>query len=164
MILPSASPISLLLGLGAVVAYAVPALAAARLQAGGARVTLWTAWVLHASALAWSMAVGVPHFGFAPALSITAWLVLTVYGVERQLFPQLQARCTLAALGALAVLLALLFPGQPLNSSASPCLALHLALGIYCYGLFAAAVAHGAIRPLVQEQVRAATATAHGQG
>ena len=156
MILPSASPISLLLGLGAVVAYAVPALAAARLQAGGARVTLWTAWVLHASALAWSMVAGVPHFGFAPALSITAWLVLTVYGVERQLFPQLQARCTLAALGALAVLLALLFPGQPLHSSASPWLALHLALGIACYGLFAAAVVHGAIMGRVERRMRLA--------
>ena len=125
MILPSASPISRLLGLAAVVAYAVPALAAARLQAGGARVTLWTAWVLHASALAWSMAVGVPHFGFAPALSITAWLVLTVYGVERQLFPQLQARCTLAALGALAVLLALLalppFFRRTLKYTSRPC-------------------------------------------
>lgn len=154
MILPSASPLSLLLGLAAAVAYAVPALAAARLQAGIARVALSIAWVLHAAALAWSMVGGVAHFGFAPALSITAWLVLTVYGVERQLFPQLQARCTLAALGALAVLLALLFPGQPLHSSASPWLALHLALGIACYGLLAAAVVHGAIMGRAERRMR----------
>ena len=156
MILPSASPIGLLLGLAATAAYAVPAVAAGRLQAGGARVALWSAWLLHAGALAWSMVGNVPHFGFAPALSITAWLVLTVYGVERQLFPQLQARCTLAALGALAVLLALLFPGQPLHSSASPWLALHLALGIACYGLFAAAVVHGAIMGRAEHRMRLA--------
>lgn len=156
MILPSASPISLLLGLGAAAAYAVPALAAARLQAGGARVALWTAWVLHATTLAWSMVGNVPHFGFAPALSITAWLVLTVYGVERQLFPQMQARCLLAALGAVAVLLALVFPGQPLHGAASPWLPLHLALGIASYGLFAAAVVHGAIMARAERRMRLA--------
>jgi ABC-type transport system involved in cytochrome c biogenesis permease subunit len=58
-----------------------------------------------------------PRFGFAPALSVTAWLVLTVYAVERQLFPQLQARWALAGLGAAAVLLALVFPGTPLHVS-----------------------------------------------
>ena len=46
----------------------------------------------------------------------------------------------LAALGALAVLLALLFPGSPLHVAASPWLPLHLALGIASYGLFGAAV------------------------
>ncbi|MPT37162.1 MAG: hypothetical protein E2603_01305, partial [Achromobacter sp.] len=38
---------------------------------------------------------------------MTAWLVLTVYAVEKQLFPQMQARWVLAALGALAIVLAL---------------------------------------------------------
>lgn len=156
MILPSASPISLLLGLAAAAAYAVPALAAARLQASGARVALWAAWVLHAATLVWSVVASTPHFGFAPALSITAWLVLTVYGVERQLFPQLQARCTLAALGAVAVLLALVFPGQPLHGAASPWLALHLALGIASYGLFAAAVVHGALMARAEHRMRLA--------
>lgn len=156
MILPSASPIGLLLGLAAAAAYALPALAAARLQDRGARVALWTAWALHAATLTWSMVGSTPHFGFAPALSITAWLVLTVYGVERQLFPQLQARRTLSALGAVAVLLALVFPGQQLHGAASAWLPLHLALGIASYGLLAAAVVHAAIMARAERRMRLA--------
>ena len=159
MILPSASPLSLLLGLAAAVAYAVPALGAARLPTGGARVALSAAWLLHAAALAWSLVGSTPHFGFATALSITGWLVLTVYGIERQLFPQLQARCLLSGLGAVVVLLALAFPGQPLQlqqGTASPWLALHLTLGIACYGLLAAAVVHGAIMGRAERRMRLA--------
>ena len=146
----------MVLSLAAAAAYIVPAAAASRLSVSSARIALLAAWVLHAIVLGWTLLGTQPLFGFAPALSVTAWLVLTVYGVERQLFPQLQARCTLAALGALAVLLALLFPGQPLNSSASPWLALHLALGIACYGLFAAAVVHGAIMGRAERRMRLA--------
>lgn len=156
MILPSASPVSLLLGLAAAGAYVVPAVAASRLQIGGARMALWAAWVLHAAALAFGLLGTTPHFGFAPALSITAWLVLTAYAVERQLFPQLQARWALSALGAAAVLLALAFPGQPLHVSASPWLPLHLALGIASYGLFAAAVVHAGLMTRAERRIRLA--------
>ena len=133
------------LGLAAAAAYAVPALAAASLQASSARAALWLAWVLHGSALAWAMLEPTPRFGFASALSVTAWLVLTVYAIERQLFPQLQARWALAALGSVAVLLALVFPGSALPLSATAWLPLHLALGISAYGLLAAAVVHAAL-------------------
>jgi ABC-type uncharacterized transport system permease subunit len=139
MILASVSPVSLLLSVGAAVAYAVPAAAAARLGARAARQALLLAWLLHGLVLAWALLGDAPRFGFAPALSITAWLVLTVYVVESQLFPQLGARWALAGFGAAAVLLALLFPGTPLHASASPWLPLHWALGIASYGLFAAA-------------------------
>ena len=142
MILASSSPISWLLALAAAVAYAVPAAAASRLGATAARNALLVAWVLHGAALVWGLWGDTPRFGFAPALSMTAWLVLTVYAVERQLFPQLQARGMLAVLGAVAIVLALLFPGQPLHVTASAWLPLHLALGIACYGLFAAAAVH----------------------
>ena len=84
MILASSSPVGLALGLATAAAYAVPAVAAARLQARGARTALWLAWVLHAATLAWSMLETTPRFGFAPALSVTAWLVLTVYAIEHQ--------------------------------------------------------------------------------
>ncbi len=70
-----------------------------------------------------------PRFGFAPALSVTVWLVLTVYAVERELFPQLQARWALAGLGAVAVLLALVFPGAPLHPAISPLAAAALGAG-----------------------------------
>jgi ABC-type uncharacterized transport system permease subunit len=100
------------------------------------------AWLLHAAVLAWMLFGATPRFGFAPALSVTAWLVLTVYAVEQPCIPQLQLRWALAGVGAAAVLLALVFPGTPLHPAASPWLPLHWALGIASYGLFAAAVVH----------------------
>ena len=141
MILSSASPAGVALSVAAAAAYAVPAAGASRLSETAARRALLAAWLLHAGALAASL-LGQPHFGFAPALSVTAWLVLTVYAVEKQMFPQLRARWALSGLGAAAVLLALAFPGSPLHVSASPWLPLHLALGVASYGLFAAAAVH----------------------
>jgi ABC-type uncharacterized transport system permease subunit len=142
MILSSGSPASVILTAAAALAYAVPAAGHARLSERGARQALIAAWILHGLTLAWSLLGDEPRFGFAPAVSVTAWLVLTVYAVEKQMFPQLQARWALAALGAAAVLLAFVFPGTPMQVSASPWLPLHWALGIAAYGLFAAAVVH----------------------
>lgn len=154
MILPSASPVGWLLGLAAAVAYVVPALMASRLQPGGNRVALWVAWGLHAAALTAGLMASKPHFGFAPALSTTAWLAMTVYAVERQQFPLLQARWALSLLGAAAVLLALVFPGQPVQVTASPWLSLHLALGISSYGLLAAAVVHAGLMMRAERRIR----------
>ncbi|TFZ03627.1 cytochrome C assembly family protein [Ramlibacter humi] len=142
MILASGSTTGAVLSVAAAAAYAVPAAAASRLSQRGARWGLVVAWLLHAMVLGWMLLGDTPRFGFAPALSVTAWLVLTVYAVEREMFPQLQARWALAGLGSVAVLLALVFPGTPLPPSTSPLLPLHLALGIASYGLFAAAVVH----------------------
>jgi ABC-type uncharacterized transport system permease subunit len=157
MILSSASPASVVLTLAAAAAYAVPAAGAARLSERAARLALLAAWLLHAAALAVALLGTPPNFGFAPALSITAWLVLTVYAIEREMFPQLQARWALSALGSAAVLLALLFPGTPLHVSASPWLPLHLALGVASYGLFAAAVVHAWLMTRAEKQIRQAT-------
>ncbi len=162
MILPSASPLGLSLGLAAAAAYAVPAVAASRLQARGAHIALWAAWLLHGAVLALDMLQTAPRFGFAPALSVTVWLVLTVYAIERQLFPQLQARWALAALGSAAVLLALVFPGQPLPHTASAWLPLHLALGIAAYGLLAAAVVHAALMVRAERRIRLAEDSSSG--
>ncbi len=143
MILASASTATVLLSAAAAVAYAVPAAAAARLDLSRSRHALLAAWLLHGALLCWGLLVSTtPRFGFAPALSVTAWLVLTVYAIESHVFPQLRARWVLAVFGAAAVLLALLFPGTPLHATASPWLPLHWALGIASYGLFAAAVVH----------------------
>jgi ABC-type uncharacterized transport system permease subunit len=157
MILASASSAGLVLTLAAVAAYAVPAAGAARLSGTLARLALIAAWLLHAVVLALSLFGDQPRFGFAPAISVTAWLVLTVYVVERELFPQLEARWALAALGAAALLLALLFPGTPLHVSASPLLPLHWALGIGSYGLFAAAVVHAWLMGRAERDIRRAT-------
>ena len=153
MILSGASPAGVALSVAAAAAYAVTAAGAQRLSETAARRALLAAWLLHAGALAAGL-LGEPRFGFAPALSITAWLVLTVYAVERQMFPQLRARWALAGLGTAAVLVALVFPGTPLHVSASPWLPLHLALGVASYGLFAAAAVHAWLLQRVEHSIR----------
>ncbi len=156
MILASASPSSAVLAFAAAAAYALPAAGTGRLSERAARGALLVAWLLHAALLAWGVLGAEPRFGFAPAVSMTAWLVLTVYAVETQLFPQLRARWALAGLGAAAVLLALVFPGSPLHASASAWLPLHWALGIACYGLFAASVVHAWLMMRAERQFRQA--------
>ncbi len=162
MILTTAPLANVLLCSAAALAYAVPALGAPRLSMWASRGALWLAWLLHALALSVGLFATPPHFGFAPALSVTAWLVLTVYAVESHLFPQLRARWALAGLGAVAVLLALLFPGSALHASASPWLPLHWALGIASYGLFAAAVVHAWLMTRAEQQMRMAADATSG--
>lgn len=139
----------------AALAYGLAALSGSRLNDGNARRLLWLAWGTHALALTGSL-VGTVHFGFAPAISVTAWLVVTAYMVESQIFPQLKARWAMGGLGALAVLLAWLFPGAPLSSLASPWLPLHWALGLSAYGMFAAAVVHAWMMGRTEHDIRLA--------
>ena len=95
-----ACPDGVVLTLAAAAAYAVPAAGAARLSERAARMALLAGMAAACGCvLAWGLLGEPPRFGFAPALSVTAWLVLTVYAVERQLFPQLEARWALAGLG-----------------------------------------------------------------
>ena len=141
---------------GAALAYAVLALATPRLGEGALRALLLAAWGLHALTLVEALLGTPPRFGFAPALSMTVWLVLTVYAVERRLFPQLKAHWTLAGLGSAAVILSLIFPGTSYHVIASPWLPLHWALGIASYGLFAAAVVHGWLMVRAERAIRQA--------
>ena len=145
---------SLFLGLGAVSAYATPALVGDRLSVAATRLLLWCAWGLHGLAVLWSLFGELPRFGFAPALSVTAWLGLTVYAVESYMYPKLKAVWVFAAIGAVAVMLAMLFPGQALHSAASKWLPVHWALGLASYGLFAAAVAHAWLMMRAESQMR----------
>ena len=142
--------------LGAALAYAILALATPRLSAGSTRGVLFVAWLLHALALTEGLLGDPPRFGFAPALSMTVWLVLSVYAVESRLFPQLKARWALAGLGSVAVLLVIVFPGSAYPRIASPWLPLHWALGIASYGLFAAAVVHGWLMNRSERSIRLA--------
>ena len=141
---------------GAAVAYAVLALATPRLGEGALRSLLLAAWLLHALTLVEALLGTPPRFGFAPAISMTVWLVLTVYAVERRLFPQLHAHWALAGLGSAAVILALVFPGTSYHIIASPWLPLHWALGIASYGLFGAAVVHGWLMVRAERAIRQA--------
>ena len=132
----------------------MPALASRAIGQVSARRVLLLAWALHAALLVWDMTGGQPHFGFAPALSITVWLALTVYVVESRLYPQMRARWALAGFGTLTVALSVLFPGEPLPATNSPLLPLHWALGIAAYGLLAAAVVHGWMLERLERQMR----------
>jgi ABC-type uncharacterized transport system permease subunit len=153
MILSSPAWLLAATSLCAVAAYALPALARGA-SAGVVRGSLIVAWLLHALLLADGLLGASARFGFAPSISVTAWLVLTVYAVESRLFPNLRGYWGLCGMGAAAVLLAWLFPGTPLAKSASPWLALHWALGIASYGLFAAAVVHGYLMGRAERQMR----------
>jgi ABC-type uncharacterized transport system permease subunit len=154
MILASASPTSLILSVLAAAAYAWPALHARHLSRNAARGWVAIAWSLHAALVVLGLLGSPPFFGFAPALSVTAWLVALVYAIESHVYPQLATRWTLSALGGAAVLLAVLFPGSPIPSTYSVWLPMHLALGIACYGLFGTAVVHAWFMTRVEDRIR----------
>ncbi len=156
MILASASSLTLTLSLAASVAYAVSATGTARTNQTLTRIAVWLAWSLHGVLLAWGLWGTEPRFGFAPALSVTAWLVGLVYAIESYFFPQLRTPWLLSGLGAATVLLALLFPGSPLHASASTWLPLHWALGIASYGLFAVAAVHAWLMTRAEARIRSA--------
>ena len=141
---------------GAAVSYAVLALATSHLRPKTLRGVLFAAWLLHGLTLARGLLGEPPRFGFAPALSITFWLVLTVYAIERRLFPQLQAHWALAGLGSGAMVLSVIFPGTSYHMVASPWLPMHWALGLASYGLFAAAVVHGWLMTRSERSIRLA--------
>jgi len=141
---------------GAAISYAVLALAAFRLTESTVRSLLLAAWLLHALTLVEGLLGTPPRFGFAPALSMTIWLMLTVYAVERRLFPQLKAHWILAGMGSAVVVLSVLFPGTSHHVITSPWLPLHWALGIASYGLFAVAVVHGWLMVRAERAIRQA--------
>ena len=137
----------------ALASYAMPALfKTARPQAVTSSLAL--AWVAHGLVLAISLFSG--RFGFGPALSVMAWLVLTVYAVESRLYPQMQSRRALAALGGVALLIGLLFPGAALGAKASIWLPLHGALGLAAYGMLAVATVHAWLMRRAEIHMRAA--------
>jgi len=123
------------------------------------QLVLLAAWLAQAVALTVDIAgIGLPEpgarFGFAPALSATMWLVLAVYLVESRLLPLASARRVLAVLGLLAVLLALIFPGESRPLAVSPWAPLHWVLGLASYGLFGVAVLHAVLLNRAERQMR----------
>ncbi|MEN9398222.1 MAG: hypothetical protein RLZ81_2752 [Pseudomonadota bacterium] len=159
-VLPTAlaggSALSVTLALVAAAAYVVSAAGSRWLKERAVRSAVVLAWLLHGAVLLVGLLGSPPRFGFAPALSVTAWLVASVYAVESHFYPQLQTRWTLAALGAATVLLALVFPGTALHATASAWLPLHWALGIASYGLFGTAVVHAWFMTRAEERIRLA--------
>lgn len=140
--------------LGAALGYAVLAGWSARLGRQAISALMAGVWLLHAAALALVLGVEPVRFGFATTLSVTAWLVFSVYVLETRLYPQLRTRWTLAGLGTPAVLLALVFPGAAYPLLHSTWLPLHWALGIASYGLLGVAVAHAWMMQRTEQHIR----------
>lgn len=157
MILAASPLLTTVLSVAAALGYAAVALAQRHSGPAATRNGLTVAWVLHALVLVASMLTVPPTFGFGPALSVTAWLVLLVYAIESHIYPQLKAKATLLMLGMAAVLLALLFPGSPYPAASTAWLPLHWALGISAYGLIAAAVVHAWWMQRTEKAMRHAT-------
>lgn len=154
MILASASPLPLILSVLAALAYIVPAMLLQRISVRTAHLWVAIAWLLQGLLLAAGLLGEPPLFGFAPALSVTAWLVAAVYAVESLIYPQLPTRWTLSTIGAVAVMLAYIFPGSVMPATTSVWLPMHLALGVACYGLFGMAVVHAWFMNLAEKRIR----------
>lgn len=136
----------------------------ARDSGAALRAGIVVAWIAHAAAIAIDAsglggAQDSPRFGFAPALSVTVWLVVAVYLIESRFLPLAGVRRTLAVLGASAVLLAWAFPGELRPHLASRWIPLHWVMGIASYGLFGAAVLHAALLNRADRQMRHASVT-----
>jgi ABC-type uncharacterized transport system permease subunit len=157
-----ATSIALMLGLpsmAAMIAYAVAAMLREGAAAASLRTALTLAWLAHAAAIVVDIAgIGsdIPgaRFGFAPALSLTLWFVLAVYGIESRFVPLPGVRRTLAVLGFLAVALAFAFPGELRPQAPTRWAPLHWVLGLVSYGLFGAAVLHAAMLSRAEAQLR----------
>jgi ABC-type uncharacterized transport system permease subunit len=156
--------------LAALVCYLAAAIPGERFAAGQ-RIALLVGWIAHGIAIVIDVAgVGSDRpgarFGFAPALSVTLWLVLAVYELESRFVPLAGARRTLASLGALVVVMAWIFPGQVHPQAASIWAPLHWLLGVASYGLFGVAVLHALLLNRAERQMRLAPqradAAAHG--
>ena len=162
MILAASPLLTTVLSVAAALGYASVALAQRRWGGPAVRTGLTLAWLLHGAVLASSLLGTPPTFGFAPALSVTAWLVTLVYAIESHVYPQLKAKAVLLGMGMVAVLLALLFPGAPYPAIQSTWLPLHWALGIAAYGLIAAAVVHAWWMQRTEQAMRRGVAPPEG--
>jgi ABC-type uncharacterized transport system permease subunit len=160
-------PLALALGLPsflALVCYAAAAMRSERFPAA-LRGALFVGWIAHGISIVIDIAgigsgvVGA-RFGFAPALSITLWLVLAVYELEARVVPVPGARRALAVSGIVVVVLAWLYPGQVVAHAASIWAPLHWLLGIASYGLFGVAVLHALLLNRAEHQMRRAGAGA----
>lgn len=155
------SPWVLAPALAALAAYAASALSSDRLQRL-AQAALWIAWGAHALTIAADVSrLGDPgagaRFGFAPAMSMTLWLVIGVYMLESRWVPIARIRRSMAVAGALTLVALIVFPGESFGEHPrwAP---LHWLTGIASYGLFGVAVVHAAMLGAADRRMRAGAA------
>jgi ABC-type uncharacterized transport system permease subunit len=149
----------------ALVAYGV-AVWVRQATCAGTRLALVLGWLAHGVAIAFDVfGVGSSNlgarFGFATALSAASWLVLAIYAIESRWLALPGPRRVLALLGALAVLMAAIFPGEFRPQASSPWAPVHWALGLASYGLFGAAVLHAALLDGAERRMRLKLKTTH---
>jgi ABC-type uncharacterized transport system permease subunit len=169
---PAAANSALVLGLPSLIAVAGYAAAAALRGVHGTqlpRIALLVAWLAHglaviADAAGWASADRGVRFGFATAISATAWLVIAVYAIESRFVPVFNAHRGVAMFGVAAVVLAWAFPAEIRSHSMSPWVPLHWVLGIASYGLFGAAVLHAAMLNRAERLMRNKVMPAQPQG
>ena len=160
------APLALALSVPSVVAlvcYLAAALPSERFS-NSLRTALLVGWIAQGVSIAIDIAgvgSGVPgaRFGFAPALSITLWLVLAVFELESRFVPMAGVRRALAFFGIVVVVLAWVYPGQVHSNPVSPWAPLHWLLGIASYGLFGVAVLHALMLNRAERQMRTSAAT-----
>ncbi|MEO8080786.1 MAG: cytochrome c biogenesis protein CcsA [Caldimonas sp.] len=155
------SPQALALSLPSVVALAAFVAAAwpGDRRADALRKALLVGWIAQGISLVIDIAgvgSGIPgvRFGFAPALSVTVWLVLAVYQLESRFVPLPGARRALAACGVVVVVVAWIYPGQVHPQATSTWAPLHWLLGIASYALFGVAVLHALLLSRAERQMR----------
>jgi ABC-type uncharacterized transport system permease subunit len=124
-------------------AYCVVAWVASRGHARE-RQAMFVALVLHALALGAMVSQQPLRFGFAAALSCTAWLAFVVYCLEAWALPQLRAEASLALACGVAVVLPWLFPGAVIRQhpQLGALWPLHWMFAFAAYGMLASAAAH----------------------
>jgi ABC-type uncharacterized transport system permease subunit len=157
------TPMALALSVPSIIAlacYLAAAIPGERFSSG-LRTALLVGWIAHGISSAIDVAgIGSDRpgarFGFAPALSITLWLVLAVYELESRFVPLVGARRALAGLGVVVVVLAWVFPGQVHPQAASVWAPLHWLLGVASYGLFGVAVLHALLLNRAERRMRQA--------
>ena len=129
-------------------------------------VALALGWLLHGTWLMLDI-VGVGRqapgvrLGFGPVLSLTAWLILAVHSVESRLVPLPAVRRLLGIVGAVAMAVAWVFPGD-LRVMTSHWAPLHWVLGVGSYGLFGAAVLHATMLDSAERQMRLRSGAGRG--
>ena len=96
---------------------------------------------------------GAARLGFGPVLSLTVCLALGIHALDGRFITVAVVRRVLAVVGAAAVVVQGLFPGEArvLGSAWAP---LHWLLGVASYGLMAAAVLHGVLLDAAERRLR----------
>lgn len=157
----SPDPVTAWLWLPSAAALLAYAVAGAWVQGSDAALRRWlmVGWAAHGLAIVADI-TGLgstqhgARFGFAPALSATAWLVVTIHAVESRFLPLAGARRALAWCAAALVLLAVGFPGEFHPQAGAAWAPLHWVFGIVSYGLFGAAVLHALMLDAAERTLR----------